>query len=98
MTLTIPITAGQTSPQRPRHLAPRRGNLAPLPGPDHRLVQQASVTLFTWKIFPSIPETVPDGRSGAGFFGNEPPFPPNFSNIFDGLDKNVYPTDPFKKP
>ena len=35
------------SPQPQRRMAPRRGNLAPLPGPDHRLRKRGSVTPFT---------------------------------------------------
>lgn len=63
-------------------------------------MEEASIRYWVedWAIKNGIPETVPDGRSGTGFFGNKPPFTPNFSSIYDGVVNDGYSTDPFKKP
>ena len=45
-----PTTGEDRSPQLERRLAPCCGNLASLPGPDHRLYKQESVTQLSAKI------------------------------------------------
>jgi RHS repeat-associated protein len=50
-------------------------------------------TVEAWAIANHIPETVPDGRSGSGFFGNKSPFSVNLPGILNGVksDPNTYP-------
>jgi len=57
-------TGEDRSTQRTRRLAPRRGNLAPLPGPDHRLHQPKSVTQSAVEICPSLGRTHRYGAPG----------------------------------
>ncbi len=78
------------------HVAYYQGGFRSNPGASPAM-EEASIRYWVedWAIKNGIPETVPDGRSGTGFFGNKPPFTPNFSNIYDGVVNDGYSTKPF---